>query len=202
MKKRTRNYRNQSKIKTIVMSHIESNLNLYVIAGIVFLIGIILGVLFINNISTAQLEEMKAYINNTILDMKQSNANYLKELIVDNIFIIFILWFAGITIIGIIINYFILLFKGFCIGYTISSIALTLGTWKGITFVLITMLAQNLLLIPAIIATTVSGMRFFKAILEDRRKESDADSPSVRTTWLLAVYEKASLLRIKFMITK
>ena len=91
MKKRTRNYRNQSKIKTIVMSHIESNLNLYVIAGIVFLIGIILGVLFINNISTAQLEEMKAYINNTILDMKQSNANYLKELIVDNIFIIFIL---------------------------------------------------------------------------------------------------------------
>ena len=34
------------------------------------------------------------------------------------------------------------------------------------------MLLQNLLLIPALIVTAVSGMRFFKEILKNRDKES------------------------------
>lgn len=190
MKRRAKNYRKQSQWKEIIKSHLENNFKLYVIAGIVFLIGIILGILFVNNISATQVEELKMYINQLIEEMKLNNVNYLKELITENILIILILWFAGLTIIGIIINYVFLIFKGFCIGYAISAISLALGTWKGIAFVFITMFFQNLLLIPAIIATTVSGMRFLKAIIQNRRKESviiEVISHTLFSTLMLAI---------------
>lgn len=172
MKRNSRNYRKQSKTQIILKEHIKNNIKIYIVTGLVFLLGIILGIFFINSSSEEQIEEIIIYVNQAITNINTDNNNYLKELIFENMLIIGILWLAGLTIIGIIINYLIVCAKGFCIGYTIFAIAMSLGTWKSIIFVFTTMFVQNLLLIPAIIATTVSGMRFFKNIIQDRRREN------------------------------
>ena len=78
----------------------------------------------------------------------------------------------GCTVFGIPIVYAIIAFKGFSLGYTISLIIYILGFQKGIAFCTITLLLQNILIIPAILSIAVSGMNLYKAIMKDKRKEN------------------------------
>ena len=48
----------------IIQKHIMNNLKNYIIITIIFLVGVSLGVLFINNTSVDKGEEISSYINN------------------------------------------------------------------------------------------------------------------------------------------
>src|SRR5699024_2530883 len=96
----------------------------------------------------------------------------LKKSLGDNFILILTMWFIGSTVIGIPIIFGIVLFRGFCIGYTISSIIATLGVQKGILFLFTTIFLQNLIFIPLIICMTVSCIRLYKSIMKDKRKEN------------------------------
>ena len=50
----------------------------------------------------------------------------------ENIMLALTLWFFGTTVIGIPIVFGIVLYRGFCLGYTISAIITILGLPKGI----------------------------------------------------------------------
>ena len=68
--------------------------------------------------------------------------------------------------------YGIIVYRGFCIGYTVASIVATLGTGKGILFLVASLLLQNILFIPCIISLGVSGMKLYKSIMKDKRREN------------------------------
>ena len=57
-------------------------------------------------------------------------------------------------------------------GYTISALAMSFGSTKAIVFALLTILLQNIVFIPAILAESVSGIKLYKSIMKDRRKEN------------------------------
>lgn len=82
------------------------------------------------------------------------------------------MWFIGSTVIGLPIVLGIVLYRGFCIGYTISSAITILGMQKGIGFSLATLLAQNIIFIPALIALAVSGIKLYQSIMKDKRREN------------------------------
>ena len=167
---------NNSKIKEIVFSHIENNLREYIIFTVIFLIGIVIGVIFINNVSENQGLEITNYITSFVSSLKENNEIndfvLLKDSIKKNVVLAAILWFMGSTVIGISIVYLIVAFRGFCLGYTISSMIATFGLWKGILFILSTIFLQYIIFIPCIIALSVSGMRLHNSIMKDRRKEN------------------------------
>ena len=139
---------NNSRIKEVIFSHVESNLREYIIFTVIFLIGIIVGVIFINNVSENQGLEINNYITSFISSLKENkeinDMVLLKDSIKKNIVLAIILWFMGSTVIGISIVYLIVAFRGFCLGYTISSVIATCGLWKGILFVLSTVFLQNI----------------------------------------------------------
>ena len=83
-----------------------------------------------------------------------------------------LLWFAGTTLIGIPAVIGIILYRGFCLGYTVSACTYVMGFGKGLAFVLISLLLQNILFIPAILALGVSGIKLYKSIMKDKRKEN------------------------------
>lgn len=167
---------NNSKIKEIVFSHIENNLREYIIFTVIFLIGIVIGVIFINNVSENQGLEINNYITSFVSSLKENNEIndfvLLKDSIKKNVVLATILWFMGSTVIGISIVYLIVAFRGFCLGYTISSMIATFGLRKGILFILSTIFLQYIIFIPCIIALSVSGMRLHNSIMKDRRKEN------------------------------
>ena len=83
-----------------------------------------------------------------------------------------LLWFAGTTIIGIPIVLGVIMFRGFCLGYTIASCVYVLGKIKAIMFISITILLQNIIFIPAIMILGVSSKKLYKSIVKDRRREN------------------------------
>ena len=62
---------NNSRIKEVIFSHVESNLREYIIFTVIFLIGIIVGVIFINNVSENQGLEINNYITSFISSLKE-----------------------------------------------------------------------------------------------------------------------------------
>lgn len=161
-------------IFSIIKEEIKNNIRSYIIITIIFLVGIFLGVLFINN--TDSKSDIEKYINTYIDETKMlQDGDYLSELEKDiekNVLLTFFLWFAGTTIIGIPIVFGIILYRGFCLGYTISACVITLGKLKGIIFILTTVFLQNIIFIPAIIMLGVSSIKLYKSIIKDRRKEN------------------------------
>ena len=116
--------------------------------------------MFINNMQEAQKTEVSSYLNNFVEKLKNiqeiNNVEILKATLKENIILAVALWFFGTTVIGIPIVFGIILYRGFCLGYTIASVITIMGLGKGILFILTALLLQNIIFIPAILAIGVS----------------------------------------------
>ena len=164
----------KNEIFSAIKENIQNNLKAYIVICVIFAVGIFFGVMIVNQ--TEDKSQIENYINTYIDETKLiENGDYLHELqkdIKDNIILVFSLWFAGTTIIGIPIVFGIILFRGFCLGYTIASCVFVLGKLKGIMFILMTIFLQNIIFIPAIIMLGVSSIKLYTSIIKDRRKEN------------------------------
>ena len=93
---------------------------------IIIIIGIIVGILFSNILSTEDnklvTNKITEYFNNLKNDVP---INYLKNLLSslkNNLLYIGIIWILGLSVIGLLFNNFILFFKSFVLGFSIGSI--------------------------------------------------------------------------------
>lgn len=192
----------RNEVFSIIKEDIQNNVKSYLIIVVIFAIGIFLGVMLVNQ--TDSKEEIENYINSYIDETKNlQNGDYLGELqkdIKNNIILVFFLWFAGTTIIGIPIVFGIILFRGFCLGCTIASCVYVLGKIKGLIFLAITVLLQNIIFIPAIIILGVSCIKLYNSIIKDRRKENIKLSifkHSIISLIVLAILIVASIVKIE-----
>lgn len=164
------------KIVEIVKEHIMHNKKEYLIVTLLFVIGIFLGVFFINHIQEAQKEEITTYITNFVDKIKNmENLNHmelLKNSMGQNLLLAIVIWFFGTTVIGLPIVFGIVLYRGFCLGYTIAVCITVMGLPQGIVFALTLLLLQNILIIPAILALGVSGFKLYQSIIKDRNKDN------------------------------
>ena len=124
-----------SDLKRVLIEHIQLNLKDYLILSIIFIMGVMAGVILINNSDEQSKTEISGYINGFVNTIKSDNyevdkVKLIKISIIDNIKTVAVIWLAGSTIIGIPLIYVITCYKGFCIGYTISAIISSLGLGK------------------------------------------------------------------------
>lgn len=166
----------KNSIKEAILRHLYDNIKLYLIVIIILVIGITVGVVFINNINVDGAEEIKNYITDFINQLKEGyhvdTGELLRKSLSDNLILIVTMWLLGSTVVGIPIVLGIVLFRGFCIGYSLSAIIASLGVQKGILFFLTTMFLQNLIFIPVILCMTISCIKLYKSIMKDRRREN------------------------------
>lgn len=164
------------KLLEMIKEHVLNNKKEYMLVALLFIIGIFLGVLFINNVQEAQKTEITAYFNSFIEKIKNTeelnHIELLKTSVGQNIVLAIVLWFFGTTVIGIPVVFGLVLYRGFCLGYTIAICITIMGLQQGIVLVLILLLLQNILFIPAILALAVSGFKLYKSIVKDRNKEN------------------------------
>ena len=90
-------------IRETIKNHIINNKKEYIIVTLILIIGIFLGVLFVNNINESQETEVTDYLNNFIEKMKSieslDNISLLKTSVIQNVLFAIILWFFGTTVI-------------------------------------------------------------------------------------------------------
>ena len=162
--------------KDTLKNYVKNNYKEYLLVCILFLIGIFVGVMIINNCKDAQLTEITTYIKDFITKYKEIENINISRLIIEsikkNLLFAIILWLAGTTVIGMLIVLIMILLRGTILGFTISSIAITLGFFKGMIFTIASIFLQNLLYIPAILTIGVSSIKLYKSIIKDKRKEN------------------------------
>ena len=165
-----------SNIKNIIINYVRKNIKEYILISTIFIIGLLIGVIFINNCSEEKANIISEYIIEFIENIKQTEQSdkaylYSKSL-KNNVLLTLLLWISGTTIVGIPVVLGIILYRGFCLGVTVSSISMTLGVGKGIWLNFIMLGLQSIIFIPAIITMGVSSLKLYKSIIADKRKEN------------------------------
>ena len=125
-----------NKKKQLIYTYIEENIKEIIIISLIFIIGVVFGILLINNVKDEGKKEIITYVNTFISNIKQGNSidkfNIVKTDIKKDVLIGLILWIAGSTVVGIPIVYGIIGYRGFCFGYTIAAILAVIGAKQGI----------------------------------------------------------------------
>lgn len=201
MRKQERKGKNQ--ILGIIEKHIYHNLKQYSVVCILFLIGIIAGVFFINHAeigSKQQIEnELSTFIYSLKTDYQIDSIALLKNIIGNHILFTFFMWFMGCMVIGIPIVYALVAFRGFSLGYTISAVLYTFGTGKGSLFCILSLVLQNIVIIPVTLALAVSGIKLYQSIMKDKRKENikiEIMRHTIFSLFMLAILIVAGLLEV------
>ena len=163
--------------KSTIKKYIESNLKEFCIVILLFLIGIILSIIYINSTNNNQAEQITSYIGEFVNIIKQNpdsidSLEVLAMSLKENIILVILLWFMGLTVIGVPVVYAIIIFRGFCLGYSISSMVITFGILKGGLVSICALLLQNVIIIPLILSLSVSCIRLYKSIMKDKRREN------------------------------
>ena len=162
--------------KDTLKHYVKNNYKEYLLISMLFIIGIFVGVMVINNCKDAQLNEITTYIKDFITKYKEIENINISSLIIEstkkNLLFAIILWLAGTTVIGMLVVLIMILLRGIILGFTISSITIALGFFKGTVFTITSILLQNLLYIPAILTIGVSSIKLYKSIIKDKRREN------------------------------
>lgn len=165
-----------SKWKLVLKNYVKNNYREYILTSLIFIIGLFIGVMIINNSTETQSSEITTYLNEFITKFKGiqniNKTSLIFTSIKNNIILAVIIWVAGTTVIGLPIVLIAILLRGLILGYTISAVTLTLGASKGIIFCLIAIFLQNILFIPAVLTLGVSSIKLYKSIMKDKRREN------------------------------
>ena len=165
-------------MKDIIVRYTQSNIKEIILIITIMFIGMIIGVLCINNVSSENENNIKTYLNNMKSEMKKidnykevNQVNILNNNLKNNILYILIIGILSASVLGIFIVYILLLIKGFSIGYSMSAIMATFGTKKGIIFICSSMILHNIIYIVGILLVSINGINLYNYILHNERTE-------------------------------
>ena len=156
------------KKRSVLLEYIVKNKkNFLWIIGL-FLIGMMLGIAFINYANDTQIEEIKLYVSDLIKNIKTyddiNKTDLLAQSLTQNVLSILLIWFLGCTIIGSIFIFVAIVYRGFSLGYTISAIIACLGIKKGCVFTILGLVLQNIFFLPAFFILCESGIKLYNGI--------------------------------------
>ena len=152
------------------IKYFKNNRFILLILMITFAVGIFAGVIYYKNATST--EELSNYVEKFMdkINVEETKIyNVLKESLLKNTSIILIFWLLGASVIGIPILLFYVLYKGFSISFTISTIISTFGFVKGNVISIVMLFFQNVISTAVIFVAMSSAVKLAINIL--RRKK-------------------------------
>ena len=165
-------------MKKIFVSYALDNIREITIITLIMFIGLILGVIYINNMDNENRSIVNNHINEIFDYVKDSqdenkmidNFEILKSNLKRNLIFMLLLGLFSSCLIGIPIMYFLILGKTFSLGYTMSAIIASIGTKSGIIFICSSMVLHNIIFLIAIYLVSISGKNLYKEVLGEERE--------------------------------
>lgn len=149
------------KLNSNLSRHFRENMWLYIVSLLCLSTGIVLGVYTVKYMGDMERQDLVSYFlgfKSNINSAEINNTAILIERIKSSLPVIIIIWAIGITVIGIPVVLIADIIKGFTFGFTISFLLYSLG-YKGVWFVILGIIPQNIIYIPCIIIGSVLSMQ-------------------------------------------
>ncbi|WP_282804219.1 stage II sporulation protein M [Clostridium tetani] len=160
----------RDKIYNSLADHFRENFWIYVVTLLFIFIGIVLGIYSVKYINSVHSNELLNYFNNFINHIGNNNIEYktvFYQILKNNIPTIFIIWFLGMTLVGLPGILIIDILKGYTFGFTISFLINSNGI-KGLWMVLLALVPQNIIYISCILVASVLAMDFSLNFVKER----------------------------------
>lgn len=151
------------------------NLPLLFFVLLIFVVGVVFGALAIRTLDYAEKEELVNYLSTFFNGIDNEFAKEYSVNLMDSIWLnlktVAIVGILGLSLIGMPLIPGIVFLRGFVVGFTVGLLVNELGI-KGMLFALISILPQNLIIVPATVLVGTIAMSFsitiFKSLITKR----------------------------------
>jgi stage II sporulation protein M len=174
--------RRQLPISTMMKQHLKEHSSIYLFVFVLFLMGVIFGAIIVNSMNISQKEDLYYYLNRFFGQVAEgkvaSSADMFQQSFFHNLKYLGLMWILGISIIGLPVILVMLFIKGMVVGFTVGFLVNQLGL-KGFLLSFVTVLPQNVLLIPAFIIMCSVAISFTLKIVKQLfvKKTSNLEAP-------------------------
>lgn len=179
-----------------IKRHLADNIWIYLIVVLMFILGISLGALTVNNIDEVTKADARTYLEG-FLDLTSKNelqsANILKQSIKLNLYYALALFFSGLIYLGIVFVPIVVTFRGYCIGFSIAFLTENFGS-HGFLFALSSVLPQSLIYVPITIVMGVIGLNYSLWTLRNKYFKKFGAVPNLFATYAFSTFVLLILL--------
>lgn len=150
------------KLINSIVNHIKANRWQYLLISIVFIAGLISGSYRVNDLEVSVKSHLLNLIDNYLRSSSQGDmagGRLLVYAFLNQAKTILLIWFLGLTVIGMPLILGICFLKGFSLGFTIGFLVQE-KAGAGILISILAILPQNLLYIPLLIIWSVVSIKF------------------------------------------
>jgi stage II sporulation protein M len=180
-----------NKIKKAAAYHIQENISVYTFTVILFFIGIIFGAIIVNSLSIDQKQDLYLYLSRFFGQVAEGNFAYTGDMFNQSfthyIKYLGLMWLLGLSIIGLPIILIMLFLKGIVIGFTVGFLVNQMH-WQGFVLSFVSVLPQNLLLVPAFIIIGTASIVFSLRMIRQQFRKTDPILPYFVRYTLLMVF--------------
>ena len=149
--------------QTDAASYFREHSSIFLFIVILFLMGVIFGAIVVNSMSITQKEDLFYYLSQFFGQISNGKVAENNDLFVQSFFhnskFIGLMWILGISIIGLPVILILLFIKGMVVGFTVGFLVSQMG-WKGFLLAFVSILPQNLIIIPVFIMMAALSVIF------------------------------------------
>jgi stage II sporulation protein M len=165
-------------------SYMREHVSLYIFVIVLFVMGVVFGAIMVNTLSLDQKQEILQLVGSffyTLTDRADSGG---QDLFLDSLLLhakwILLIWLFGISIIGLPLILVLDFLKGVLIGFSIGYLVGQFS-WKGLLFALASVAPQNVIVIPALIVSSVTAIAFSIRLIKNRfLRSQDSRKPMLQ----------------------
>jgi len=154
------------------LGHIKEHFAAWILLFLVFAGGLFIGFSAPQHLEAAEMSQIGVFIDSLVKNIPAMEINSLAEFRNSLFFnggIALGIWFLGASVIGSPLAIGLLFYKGFTLGFSIA-LLLTNNALNGFIIILLTVIPQNIILIPAFLLATYWALSFAGSMF--RKKEA------------------------------
>lgn len=161
----------QGRFGQTIQSHLRENLSLYLFIIVLFTMGVSFGAVIVNSLSLSQKQELTGYLGQFFQQvnggMEMNPQSAFQHALGDHLKYIGFMWILGLSIIGLPVILVMIFLKGLVIGFTVGFLV-NQWSWNGLFLAGLSVLPQNLIVIPAVIIVGTAGISFSLRLIRSR----------------------------------
>ncbi|MEX2462093.1 MAG: stage II sporulation protein M [Paenibacillaceae bacterium] len=160
-----------SDLSHAMQRYMKEHMPLYVYVAVLFITGVIFGIFIVQALTLEQKQELSRHLGNFFqtvdLGMEWDKQHSFWHSLMLHIKWLALICVLGISVVGLPFILFMDFLKGILIGF---SVGFMVGeyAWKGMLFALVSVVPQNLLVIPSLLICSVTSIAFGLHLLKTR----------------------------------
>lgn len=179
--------------------YMKEHMPLYVYVAVLFITGVIFGVVIVQALTLEQKQELSRHLGNFFqsvdIGMEWDKPHSFLQSFMLNIKWLGLICLLGLSVIGLPFILFMDFLKGVLIGFTVGFMVGEYA-WKGMLFALASVVPQNLLVIPAIIICSVTSLAFGLHLLKARFLNQQLKKPLSINKFIITTLSLAMVLLV------